>query len=110
MANWVEWTKIDTTTLRAWRLASRTSDTCPSWSAPMVGTSAIVVFLARKPLSARRNAGIVRAIAGLEGIGARFSRGRKGSGDWLCGGQANLPRTKPCRQAGQGSDSQADMT
>src|SRR4029077_6695654 len=91
-ANCVGLTKIDTTTLRARRLAWRTSDKCPSWSAPMVGTSAIVDFLARKPSRARRNAGMVRAITGLDGIGARFSRGRKDSGDWLCGGAGNPPR------------------
>jgi hypothetical protein len=35
----------------------------------MVGTSATVPFLARKPSMARRNAGTVRATIGLRGIG-----------------------------------------
>jgi hypothetical protein len=37
----------------------------------MVGTSAMVAFLARRPSRARRNAGIVRTIMGLRGIRAR---------------------------------------
>jgi hypothetical protein len=36
--------------------------------APMVGTSAIVAFFARRLSSARRNAGTVRGIMGLGGI------------------------------------------
>src|SRR5579863_5424321 len=70
-ANWVGLTKIETTTFRARRLASRTSDTWPSWSAPMVGTSAIVAFFTLRPSSARRSAGIVLTIWGLGDIGAR---------------------------------------
>src|ERR1700676_5419962 len=58
-------------TLAARRFASRTSDTWPSWSAPMVGTSAVVAFFARRLSRARRNAGIVRTIMGLRDIWAR---------------------------------------
>src|ERR1700738_1189902 len=52
-------------TFVARRSASRTSDTWPSWSAPMVGTSAVVAFFALKLSRARRNAGTVRTIMGV---------------------------------------------
>ena len=66
----------------------------------MVGTRAIVDFFARKPSRARRNAGMVRAITGLDGIGARFSRS-EGLGRLALRQTVNLPRTTPCRQAGR---------
>src|SRR5262245_974654 len=50
------------------RLASRTSDTCPSWRAPMVGTNAVIAFLPRKASTARRKAGTVRTTMGLRDI------------------------------------------
>src|SRR5258707_768125 len=53
------------------RFASRTNDTWPSWSAPMVGTSAVVAFFALRLSRARRNAGTVRTIMGLRDIWAR---------------------------------------
>src|SRR5665811_2142057 len=71
-ANWAGLTKMETITFAARRFASRTSDTWPSGSAPMVGTSATVAFLTRRPSRARRNAGTVRTIMGLRGIRARF--------------------------------------
>src|SRR5881398_2875871 len=76
-ANCAGLTKIETTTLVARRLARRTSEICPSWSAPMVGTSATVAFLARRPSSARRKAGTVRTTMGFRDIGARSIEGGK---------------------------------
>jgi hypothetical protein len=70
-ANCVGLTKIETTTFCARRLASRTSDTCPSWSAPMVGTSATAAFRVRKASTARRKAGTVRTTMGLRDIWPR---------------------------------------
>src|SRR5450432_1841860 len=78
-ANWVGLTKIETITLLARRFASRTSDTWPSWSAPMVGTSAVVLSLALMLSRARRNAGTVQTIIGLRDIWTRsvWSRRRR---------------------------------
>src|SRR6516164_9028435 len=71
---------METTTFFARRFANRTSDTWPSWSAPMVGTRAIVAFLARKVSTARRKTGTVRAIMGLRDIWTQ-SFGQAGHGD-----------------------------
>jgi hypothetical protein len=54
-ANWVGLTKIETMSLQARRFATRISDTWPSWSAPMVGTSAVVAFRARRLSKACRD-------------------------------------------------------
>jgi hypothetical protein len=49
----------------------------------MVGTSAIVAFLARKASTARRKTGTVRAIMGLRDIWTQsFGRARRGDPPW----------------------------
>src|SRR5262249_47204151 len=96
-ANWVGLTKMETTTFPARFFASRTSDTCPSWSAPMVGTSATLALRARRPSSARRKAGTVRATMGFRDIGTRGGWRRRG--------------VVPCRQvAGQADHIKAGRT
>src|ERR1051325_5294000 len=47
---------MDTTTFPARFLANLTRDMCPSWSAPMVGTSATLAFRTRRLSSALRSA------------------------------------------------------
>src|SRR5947208_1894530 len=68
----------------------------------MVGTSATVAFLARRPSRARRKAGTVRTTRGLRGISARFCGGIWGGGgvgrDLGGGGGASFRRREPCRQ------------
>src|SRR5438477_263888 len=61
----------ETITPLAARFASMSSDTGPSWRAPMVGTSAVVAVFALRRSRARRNAGTVRTIMGLRDIWAR---------------------------------------
>src|SRR5689334_25171747 len=62
---------METTTLAARFLARRTNDTCPSWRAPMVGTSATVAFRLRRLSRVRRRAGTVRATMGFRDIGTQ---------------------------------------
>src|SRR5262245_27320441 len=81
---------METTTFRARFLARRTSDTWPSWSAPMVGTSATLAFRERRPSSARRRAGTVRATMGLRDI-------RTQDGWWRAG-------HRPCRHVAGNAD------
>src|SRR5260370_10335380 len=78
-ANWAGLTKIEPITLLGRGFACRTSETWPSWSAPMVGTSAVVLFFALMLSRARRNAGTVRTIIGLRDIWTRsvWSRRRR---------------------------------
>ena len=58
----------------------------------MVGTSAVVAFLARRPSRARRNAGIVRTIMGLRDIWTRSLGGQGAAGSDLAAGKPTLSR------------------
>src|SRR3984893_8319482 len=103
-ANWAGLTKIETMTLSARRFASRTSDTWPSWRAPMVGTSAVVAFFARRLSTARRNAGTERTIMGLRDIWVRSLGVSEAAGAGLGAGRPTLSRPTTCRQAGRNAD------
>ena len=64
----------------------------------MVGTSAIVAFLARKPSMARRSAGTVRTTTGLRGIGINLL-GMAVDGFAARGQNPTLSSPSLCRQA-----------
>src|ERR1700687_6152364 len=86
-------------TFVARRFASRTSDTWPSWRAPMVGTSAVVAFFALMLSRARRNAGTVRTIMGLRDLWARSIGSRRLTGSGRTAGMPTLSRPRLSRQA-----------
>src|ERR1700761_7203201 len=73
----------------------------------MVGTSATVAFLARKPSTARRKAGTVRAIIGLRGIlaqsvgagGRRFQPWEGEGGRYQAGGRCATQGTVQLRRS-----------
>jgi hypothetical protein len=62
---WVGFTKIETHTTSARSRAVFTSDRCPSWRAPIVGTSAMRRPAARSASARARNAAtvVMRSIA-----------------------------------------------
>src|ERR1700730_5904420 len=91
-------------TFAARRFASRTSDTWPSWRAPMVGTSAVVAFFARRLSRARRNAGTERTIMGLRDIWVRSLGVSEAAGAGLGVPPKPLSRPTTCRQAGRNAD------
>jgi len=70
-------TKIETFSLFVRRFAKRQSRMALTECA-LVGISETVAFMARKPSTARLNAGSVRAIMGRGGIGIWFLCGRGG--------------------------------
>ena len=61
--NWDGLTKMEATTRLPWPLATAISDRCPAWSAPMVGTSAIVSPACRHLATCALKSVTVRTVA-----------------------------------------------